>query len=153
MVEWIKFINALGKVETSKEFFELNFSIGELAKISEDLTEYNDPVGHTKHYKYVHSGLEIGIRGNVLNHIHFYFDGTDGYSVYEGKLLYEISSGWTENAVIQTLGKPVASGGGKMDMIIGYINHWIKYEMDIYALHLQFDQCEQLCRVTLMLSE
>jgi len=38
-----------------------------------------------------------------------------------------------------------------MDMLLGYLNRWIKYEKDAYALHLQFDKNEKLCRANLML--
>lgn len=151
MLDWIEFTNALGTTETSKEFSQLILSIGEKAQISEDPAEYNDPVGNTKYYKYIHSGLEIGFRQNLLNHVHFYFDGYEGYSVFKGQLLSGVSACWGEATVVQVLGEPTASGGGKADMLLGYINRWIKYEKEVYALHMQFDQSDQLCRASLML--
>jgi hypothetical protein len=151
MIDWREFTNAIGMTEMSKEFSQLSLSIGEKAAILDEPAEYNDPLGHTKHYKYLHSGLEIGFRKNVLNHIHFYFDGYEGYSAFKGELLSGVSPGWSEEAVVKKLGKPTASGGGKVDMLLGYINRWIKYEKEVYALHLQFDQSNQLCRASLML--
>jgi len=151
MIDWIKFTNALGTTEISQEFSQLSLSIGETAQIIDEPTEYNDAIGHTKHYKYINSGLEIGFRQNLLNHVHFYFDGYDGYLAFKGQLLAGISSGWSEKAVVQVLGEPTARGGGKNDMLLGYINRWVKYEKETYALHIQFDQSNQLCRASLML--
>ncbi|MDA8480880.1 hypothetical protein NNO04_19535 [Citrobacter sp. Awk 4] len=153
MPEWTTFINSLGKSESSKEFVELNNSIGEFPISSEDPAEYNDPVGHTKYVKYPNSGLEIGFRKGVVSHVHFYFDRYEGYGVFKGKLLSGIGSGWSEKSVIQELGPPSFSGEGKMDMLLGYINKWAKYEQEGYALHLQYDQNDQLCRSTLMYVE
>ena len=111
MIDWMGFTNAIGMTEMSKEFSQLSLSIGEKATISNEPAEYNDPIGHTKHYKYMRSGLEIGFRQNLLNHIHFYFDRYEGYSAFKGMLLFGISSGWSEEAVVQKLGTPTASGG------------------------------------------
>jgi len=152
MVEWMNFINSLGKAEVSSEFIELNNTIGEAPLLSEDAKEYNDPVGHTKYYKYIQSGLEIGFRKEVVNHVHFYFDGYENYGVFQGELLSGICLGWNEKFVLQVLGKPSDSGGGKVDMLLGYLNRWIKYEKDSYALHLQFDQNDLLCRASLILN-
>lgn len=151
MIDWMRFTNAIGMTEMSKEFSQLSLSIGEKATISNESAEYNDPIGHTKHYKYMHSGLEIGFRQNLLNHIHFYFDRHEGYSVFKGTLLFGVSSCWSEEAVVQKLGTPTASGGGNVDILFGYINRWIKYEKEVYALHLQFNRSNQLCRASLML--
>lgn len=151
MVDWTAFINALGTSDVSKEFSQLNASIGESAQVSDDPAGYNDPIGHTKYYKYIHSGLEIGFRQGLLNHVHFYFDKYDGYSNFQGKLLFGVSSGWSEKSIVQVLGEPTASGGGKVDMLLGHINRWIKYEKENYALHMQFDQNNQLCRASLIL--
>lgn len=151
MIDWMEFTNAIGMTEMSREFSQLSLSIGEKPSISNEPAEYNDPLGHTKHYKYLHSGLEIGFRQNILNHIHFYFDGYEGHSAFKGTLLSGVSFGWSEEAVVQKLGTPTASGGGNVDILLGYINRWIKYEKEVYALHLQFDQSNQLCRASLML--
>ncbi|GAB2933826.1 hypothetical protein [Hafnia psychrotolerans] len=153
MAVWTKCINSLGKNESSSEFTDLILSIGETAQLSEDPIDDNDPIGHTKHYKYIHSGLEIGFRNDLLNHIHFYFDGSEGYGIFNGQLLCGVSSGQSEKSVTEALGKPVSSGGGKMDMLLGYINRWVRYELKGYALHLQFDQIDQLCRASLISSD
>ncbi|MDN4629759.1 hypothetical protein QZH36_04375 [Erwinia sp. BC051422] len=150
MPGWIKIIDSLGKFEKSSEFIELNDAIGEVPILSEAPAEHNDPVGHTKYYKYVQSGLEIGLRKGVVNHIHFYFDGYEGYACFQGELLSGICSGWNEKSIRHMLGEPSASGGGKSDMLMGYLNRWIKYDKEGYALHLQFDQSDKLCRTSLI---
>ncbi|MFE8049750.1 hypothetical protein [Brenneria goodwinii] len=150
MLDWTEFTSALGMTEMSKEFSQLSLSIGEKPQISDDPAEYNDPLGHTKHYKYIRSGLEIGFRQNLLNHVHFYFDGYEGYSIFKGQLLSGVSFGWSEEAVVQVLGEPTVGGGGKVDMLLGYINRWVKYEKEAYALHMQFNQNNQLCRASLI---
>lgn len=150
---WTKLINSLGKNESSSEFTDLNLSIGETAQLSEDPSDDTDLVGHTKHYRYIHSGLEIGFRNNLLSHIHFYFDGSEGYEVFDGQLLRGVSSGQSEKLVTEALGEPVASGGGRMDMLLGYMNRWVKYEFKGYALHLQFDKIDKLCRASLIYSD
>ena len=104
MYEWNKLVDSLGKNEKSIEFLDLMSSIGENPILSEDLIEYNDPDGHTKYYKYIQSGIEIGFRKGVLNHMHFYFDGYENYAVFKGELLSGICSGWNEKSVVQVLG-------------------------------------------------
>ncbi|MFB1118593.1 hypothetical protein RF240_20860 [Dickeya dadantii] len=150
MVEWIKFVNALGKGDDSYDFLELCQAIGESAKVTSDPDEYSDPVGKTKYFKFSHSGIEIGFRQGVLNHIHFYFSEEDGYSPFSGSLLFGINSNSSREMIIKNLGEPSSSGGGKMDTLIGYINQWIKYELTEYSLHLQFSQNGSIHRATLL---
>lgn len=150
MIEWTKFVNALGKSDGSSDFVDLCQSIGEAAKVTSDPDEYTDPVGKTKYFKFFQSGIEIGFRQDMLNHIHFYFNEQDGYSPFSGSLLMGIDSDRSREMVIKMLGEPSSSGGGKMDMLIGYINQWIKYELPEYSLHLQFSQNGLICRATLL---
>ncbi|UZH04879.1 hypothetical protein OJ965_09785 [Pantoea anthophila] len=152
MTEWIKFIDALGKGEKSRAFLELNASIGEAPILSEDPIGYNDPVGYTKYFKYTLSGIEIGFRKSLVSHVHFYFYNHEGYEIFKGELLSGIGLGWDEKSVKKVLGVPSCEGGGKMDMLLGYINRWVKYEKESYALHLQFDQNHLLCRASLMIN-
>lgn len=151
MIDWSKFTSALGTTESSKEFNELYLAIGEQTEVSQDSSEYNDPIGQTMYYSFVHSGIEIGFRHRVLNHIHFYFNDSENYACFTGCLLSNIREGWDEERVIRILGEPLMKGGGKMDMLLGYINSWIKYEYQKYTLHLQFNQDGLLCRGSLML--
>lgn len=150
MIEWIKFVYSLGKKENSVEFMALCSAIRESAKISEDPDGYNDPVGKTKYFKFPKSGIEIGFRHNQLSHVHFYFESEDGYSPFLSLLQSGIGSGVSEHDVIQKLGSPTLRGGGKMDLLLGYINKWIKYDLEGFSINFQFNKHEVLCRATLM---
>lgn len=91
--EWIRFIDSPGNTETSIAFLNLKNAIDEEAILSENAMAYNNPTGHTKYYKYIQSELAIGFRKSVVNHVHFYFDGYEGYANFKGKLLPGICSG------------------------------------------------------------
>ncbi|WP_445375450.1 hypothetical protein ACSLVK_07335 [Photorhabdus tasmaniensis] len=150
MIEWNKFTSVLGVSESSKEFNELCLAIGEQAQVTQDPLEYNDPVGQTTYYSFVRTGIEIGFRQGGVNHIHFYFDNSDGYENFKGVLISDIQAGWDEEKVLKVLGIPLMKGGGKTDMLLGYINSWVKYEYPKYALHLQFSSNGLLCRSSLI---
>lgn len=150
MVVWDDFISVLGKHEHSTEFISFCLKIGENPHISSDPEEYNDPIGKTKYYAFYKSGFEIGFRENLLSHVHFYFYEEDGYSPFVGSLISSVKGGTSRGDIIQLLGKPSISGEGKVDMLIGYINAWLKYKNKVYSLHLQFNEDDNLCRATLM---
>lgn len=150
MVEWDDFIDVLGKNEHSTEFISFCRKVDGNPYISLDSDEYNDPVGKTKYYKFYKSGFEIGFREDLLSHIHFYFYEEEGYSPFVGSLISNVKGGVSRRKIIQLLGKPSISGEGKIDMLIGYINAWLKYKKERYSLHLQFNENDNLCRATLM---
>lgn len=150
MFEWDEFINILGKNEHSTEFISFSRNVYENPHILFDPDEYNDPIGKTKYYKFYKSGFELGFRENLLNHIHFYFYEEEGYSPFVGYLTSSIKGGLRKSEVIQRLGNPSIRGEGKLNMLLGYINAWLKYEMKTYSLHLQFNKYDNLCRATLM---
>ncbi|MEQ5042374.1 hypothetical protein JI723_11345 [Providencia manganoxydans] len=150
MTEWAEFVDILGKSETSQEVKNLCLSINEDVNISIDPIEHNDPIGRTKYYSFIHSGIEIGFRGNILNHIHFYFNDEEGYGQYKGKLISDICAGWDKENILKTLGEPSLTGGGKMDMLLGYIDSWIKYQFKNYDLNFQFKQNGYLSRCSLI---
>ncbi|WP_272677303.1 hypothetical protein ACLI07_17605 [Providencia huaxiensis] len=150
MIQWAEFISALGKPENSQEVKWLCLSINEVADVSSDPTEYNDPIGRTTYYSFKHSGIEIGFRQNVLSHVHFYLNDDEGYKIYKGKLIYDICVGWNKDNTLKVLGKPSLQGGGNMDMLLGYINSWVKYKFDYYDLNFQFKQDGSLSRCSLI---
>ncbi|MGL5603576.1 MAG: hypothetical protein ACRDD5_22190 [Silvania sp.] len=149
-VEWVSFIHVLGKHEHSVDVINLCQAIGEPPDISADSGEYNDPDGKTKYYKFYQSGIEMGFRKDCLNHIHFYFGNEDGYSPFAGNFVPGIKAGMDRVSVANLLGQPTLSGEGKSDMLLGYINGWLKYENVNYAIHLQFEKNNQLCHATLI---
>lgn len=150
IVEWDDFIKVLGKNDHSTEFISFCRKIGENPYVSSDPDEYNDPVGKTKYYKFYQSGAEVGFRKELLSHIHFYFYKEDGYSPFRGGFIPGIRGGMDKSTVTSLLGKPSLSGEGKVDILLGYINGWSKYEKENYSIHLQFNENSQLCRATLM---
>lgn len=92
----------------------------------------------------------MGFRKDCLNHIHFYFGNEDGYSPFAGNFVPGIKAGMDRVSVANLLGQPTLSGEGKFDMLLGYINGWLKYENVNYAIHLQFEKNNQLCHATLI---
>ncbi|WP_404851694.1 hypothetical protein P5M00_22015 (plasmid) [Enterobacter asburiae] len=149
-VEWNHFIDALGKNEQSVEFFNLCHAIGESPSISSDSDEYNDPLGKTKYYKFYNSGIEVGFRNGLLNHVHFYFYKEDGFLPFMGNLILGVAGGMDKAMVTKLLGKPSLSGEGKKDILLGDINAWSKYEWVNNSIHFQFKDDENLCRATLI---
>lgn len=149
-VEWANFIEALGKKEDSIEVINLGHTIGESPAISADAGEYNDPDGKTKYYKFHQSGIEMGFRKDCLNHIHFYFGNEDGYSPFTGNFIPGIKGGMDRAYITKLLGKPTLAGKGKVDMLLGWINGWSKYEHGNYLIHLQYTEHNHLCHATLI---
>lgn len=152
MLIWTNFIDALGKPESAPEFSNLVFNIGESAIASETPDEYNDPLGKTKYFQFYRSGLELGFREGRLNHVHLYVQPHESYDAYTGELIQGMTCGSNEASVIQALGPPIARGGGKPNMLIGYVFPWIKYNQDFYAIRMEFDKNNMLRLVSLMLT-
>jgi filamentous hemagglutinin len=148
---WINFVEALGKSERSSEVTTLVVGISEPAITSETPDEYDDPLGKTKYYKFLKTGLEFGFRQEQLNNIKFYFQSHEGYEKYNGPMICGIESNWNEAKVVQSLGTPYKRGGGNPDVLIGYIHKWIKYKKECYSIRFEFGQNENLHKVSLML--
>jgi hypothetical protein len=147
MIEWQKFVNALGYAEISEEFLKLENSIGEKPEISEDPIEYNDP-DQTKYYEFFQTGILIGFRKQHLNHIQFFFKAENNYSIYKGKLFREIDANYTEKMIIELLGNPSNKGGNEQSPFLGYINSWVLYDMGSYTLHFEFTKNGDLSLAT-----
>ncbi|MDF3934346.1 hypothetical protein [Pseudomonas citronellolis] len=147
---WDKFIVAIGKDERSPEFLELEKSIGEAPHVSSDPDAYNDPVGGTRYYKYTRSGVEVGFRGGVLNHIHFYIEASDGYSALNEGFCDWLNASSTYQSVLDILGQPAMTGGGRKDLLIGYVGKWLRYQRWGVVVNFQFNESDALCRVTVL---
>ncbi|MEL7936720.1 MULTISPECIES: hypothetical protein [Pseudomonas] len=145
---WDKSIAAIGKVERSSDFLELEKVIGEVPCISSDPDEYNDPIGATKYYKFTRSGVEVGFRRKLLNHINFYVEASDGYSAFNGELYGGLNGLSTCQSVLSFLGQPAMAGGGKKDLLIGYVGKWLRYQKWGVVVNFQFNESDLLCRVT-----
>ena len=142
MLIWNEFIKLLGCSKLDGKFIEISSDFNELPAIEESV------LGDRNYYSFLHSGVSFLLEDEVVDQITFYAKQGEGFSEYKGELPVSINS--SEHEAVQILGHPSASGGGKMDALTGYIDRWIKYEKDGYALHLQFNQNDNLSRVTLI---
>ncbi|MBL5966893.1 hypothetical protein [Lelliottia amnigena] len=142
MLIWNEFIKLLGCSKLDGKFIEISSDFNELPAIEESV------LGDRNYYSFLHSGVLFLLEDEVVDQITFYAKQGEGFSEYKGELPVSINS--SEHEAVQILGHPSASGGGKMDALMGYIDRWIKYEKDGYALHLQFNQNDNLSRVTLI---
>ncbi|WP_083251874.1 MULTISPECIES: hypothetical protein [Pseudomonas] len=152
MKTWSDFVRALGQDEGSSIVTDLCREVGEPPAVSETPDSYNDPEGKTKFYKFIRSGLEFGFRSGRLNHIHFFVQRHEGYSAYEADVLGRIAQTWRVQDVIAALGPPTKEVPGKADILIGYIQSWLKYDFKTYALRMEFSEDGRLWKVTLMSS-
>lgn len=142
IMSWSELVGALGQTKNDNIFTRL------LSKLKE-LPVYEEGVlGDRSYYSFFRSGILFLIENEKIDQISFYLKSEEGFSRYSGEL--PVLPAQSKEDVIQQLGPPSASGGGKTDKLLGYINSWIKYERDGYALHLQFDQNDKLSRVTIM---
>lgn len=137
-----RFINLLGRSRLDDDFINVSSDFNELPKIEQGV------LGDREYYSFLHSGVVFLLEEGVVEQIVFYVKQDEGFSEYRGELPVSIQSSVCE--AVQVLGNPSASGGGKIDALMGYIDHWIKYEKEGYILHLQFNQKGILSRVTLM---
>jgi filamentous hemagglutinin len=149
---WDASIVAISKGKNSPEFLAFCKLLGENPMLTSDPHEYNDPIGRTEYYKFLQSGVEVGFRNKKINHIHFYLENTDGYTAFNGKLCYGLDKAAADKDIMSFWGLPEASGGGKLDPLIGYVNKWIKYRIGDHLINFQFNKHNYLSRVTIIRS-
>lgn len=150
MLIWNKFVNSLGTSEVSAEFIDLISSVGEQPIVSEDPDEYNDIEGKTKYYSFPESGFLLGIRAGALDHVHFYIAGNESYHSYEGPLVNGIDATFNQEKIITMFGTPEKAGGGYPDMLLGYIDTWIRYNMEGYKLRFEFSKDGGLREISIL---
>lgn len=147
---WDAGVSAINKEEKSSEFLAFCKLLGESPALTSDPVEYNDPIGKTKYYKFLQSGVEAGFRNEKLNHIHFYLEDDEDYSAFDGELCHSLNKTSTDKSVMEFFGLPDAFGGGKLDMLIGYMNKWVKYKKGEHVINFQFNKNGFLSRVTIV---
>ncbi|UZE18716.1 hypothetical protein LOY70_03715 [Pseudomonas sp. B21-054] len=152
MNTWSDFVRALGQDEGGPMVTELYRKVGEPPAISETPDSYNDPEGKTRFYKFIKSGLELGFRSGKLNHIHFFVQRHEGYSPYKADVLGRKAQTWRFQDVIAELGPPGKEALGRVDMLIGYVQKWLKYDFETHALRMEFSENGHLWKATLMSS-
>ncbi|ROM93278.1 hypothetical protein [Pseudomonas brassicacearum] len=147
---WSDFVLALGQKEAGDVVENVFRRIGESPSVSETPDSYNDPLGKTKFYKFYESGLEFGFRSGKLNHVHFFVQDHEGYSAYRGDMLGRVAQVWNCKEVVRELGIASRAGEGRVDMLIGYVHQWMRYEYGEYALRMEFSQNGDLWKATLI---
>lgn len=150
MNTWSDFIHALGQDENGSVITGLWQRFEEKPVISETPDAYNDPGGKTKYYKFIKSGIELGFRAGQLNHIHFFVQEDEGYSPYNEYVLDRAAHAWTAKNVTQVLGAADAGASAKVDMLIGKVRQWCKYQFSTYDLRMEFSEDGKLWKVTLI---
>lgn len=150
MNSWSDFIQALGQDEGGPIVTELCRKLGELPVISETPDSYNDPMGKTRFYKFIKTGIEFGFRVGKLNHIHFFIQDHEGYAAYKGDVIDRIGKLWNVQTALEELGPADKAAPGRVDMLIGYIQQWLKYELKTHAVRMEFSKSGDLWKVTLI---
>ncbi|OAI58611.1 hypothetical protein [Ralstonia pseudosolanacearum] len=145
-----QFIGVLGLSKDSEGMAALMTAVGEAPVISRTPADFNDPAGETEYYKFINSGIEIGFRGGVLNHLHLYVQEHEGYGAYKGELFEMPLRDVSESDISRNLGEQSAQGGGRMDMLIGYIHKWIRYDRQGFALRAEFSEDKKLRKLSLI---
>ena len=92
----------------------------------------------------------MGFRKDCLSHIHFYFGNEDEYSPFTGNFIPGIEAGMDRAYITKLLGKPTLAGEGKVDMLLGWINGWSKYDYGNHSVHIQYTEHNHLCHATLI---
>ncbi|WP_147464103.1 hypothetical protein [Pseudomonas syringae group genomosp. 3] len=103
-----------------------------------------------KVYKFFSSGMEFGFRLGVRNHIHFFLQRHEGYSQYGGEVLGRPAHAWSVQDFIKELGTASRSAPGKVDMLIGHVRQWMRYDFETHALRAEFSENGQLWKITLL---
>ena len=124
---WSDFFQALGQDESGSFVDELRRKIGEQPLVSKTPDSYNDPEGRTEYFKFIKSGMEFGFRLGKLNHIHFFVQPHEGYSA---DLLDRLAKAWSVQEVIAELGLPDEDVPSRVDMLIGHIPRWLRYNFE-----------------------
>ncbi|WP_338479155.1 hypothetical protein VRB67_00770 [Pseudomonas trivialis] len=141
MLTWDGFVEVLGCSEADSKFVRLTQTLNELPNFEEGV------LGDRRYYSFFSSGILLLLENNRVDQVVFYTRADEGFSIFKGQLPVPPDS--SESKVIHLLGTPSSLGGGKLDMLLGYIDRWVKYEMGSYTLHFQFDKKDVLSRLTL----
>ncbi|WP_267098888.1 hypothetical protein [Xanthomonas sacchari] len=149
-VDWKSFILALGHTASSGEVSGVFDEINEMPVVSSDPDDYGDPTVRTQYYQFFRHGLEFGFRSNELSFIHFFIKDQDSFFAYEGDIFGVGSENMNEASIIGKFGPPKDFGGGSYDALLGYIQRWIKYEINEHEMRFEFLPDGSVWKVTLI---
>jgi hypothetical protein len=153
MNAWSDYIKALGQDEHCSMIMGLWRKLEEPPIILETPSDYNDPDGKTRFYKFIETGLEFGFRSERLNHIHFFIQPHEGYSAYSADVLGRPAKKWTVQEAVKELGPADKSAPARIDMLIGPVQQWAKYEFPTHDLRMEFSDDGRLWKVTLVVRQ
>ena len=119
--------------------------------LKEFLSSFNEPVmavydSDLKNYfiELKRNGISFRL-DNKQNLTTIFFHSKDGeFSQYTGKMPFSINFSLSYDEVLEKLGTPDSSGGGKGEIVFGLsINPWLRYEYGNNSLHFTFeaDKC------------
>ncbi|WP_232832644.1 hypothetical protein [Photorhabdus sp. CRCIA-P01] len=145
MLKLQEIITLLGCSKLDHRFVLLAQEVNEIPDVSPDI------LGERIYYSFYNSGILLLLENNILDQITFFIEPSEGFTGYIGELPEGIELKEKESKVIESIGEPTSSGGGKPDMLLGYINRWIKYVRDNYVLHIEFNQNNFISKLSLML--
>lgn len=144
MLKWLALIDMLGRSKHERNFILLAQIMNELPVIESDM------LGIREYYSFYQSGVLFLVEREQIDQISFYIEPKDGFFQYKGESPIDNPSHKSESDVIDLLGEPVFSGGGKHDLLLGYINRWVKYEKNGYNLHIEFNENDLLSKISVM---
>ncbi|WOS40862.1 hypothetical protein [Xanthomonas rydalmerensis] len=149
-VDWRRFISALGHRASSREVSGLLDEINEMPVVSSDPDDNGDPSFGTQYYQFFRHGLEFGFRSNALSFIHFFIKDQDGFFAYKGKIFEVSGESLNESLIFVKFGPPKDFGGGKYDVLLGYIQRWIKYNINEHEVRFEILPDGGVWKVTLI---
>lgn len=144
MLKWCALIDMLGRSKNERNFTLLVQVMNELPVIEPDM------LGIREYYSFYHSGILFLAESEQIEQISFYIEPKDGFFQYEGELPIDNPSCRSESDIVNLLGEPAFSGGGKHDLLLGYMNRWVKYEKNGYNLHVEFNENDLLSKISVM---
>lgn len=150
MSSWPDLVAALCLGENDEAVKQVFLKIKESPKISETPISYNDPLGKTRFYKFLKTGLEFGFRLEKLNHVHFFVQSHEGCSAYNGDIFGKKAQAWNHQEIVNQFGHPRKEGGGKVDILIGYVQPWVIYDFDHYSFRVEFTADGGVWKATLI---
>lgn len=141
MLDWKELKKILGCEKTDSKFISLPQKIGVLPNISSDI------LGEVTYYSFFDQGILLLTDEKNVTQISLFIEPSEGFASYTNELpVY----GNMENSIIDELGMPIKSGGGKPDPLLGYLNRWIKYKIKEGYMHMEFNQSGRLDKLSLM---
>lgn len=147
MIKWSNFTSKLGCLREDLFFSSLTVELGEEPTIE------NDMLGVRTYYSFSGSGILCLFENEVFEQVSFFIQPHGNFSAYKGGLPEYLIKSNEEDSIVKSMGSPSSSGGGKEDMLIGYINRWIKYVNEGYSLHMEFNKNKVLRKITFMINE